>query len=399
VKTLVLNCGSSSIKFQLFRIEDWAVAAAGSITRIGEASSLLFCRWQDAHDTARETTDDRPVPSHHIGLERIVTVLQETGALGALGELRAIGHRVVHGGEAFHAPTPIDEDVIAAIRQTIPLAPLHNPPALDGILVARQLFPMVPQVAVFDTAFHQTMPRVAYRYALPEALYREHGIRRYGFHGTSHRYVGKRAAALLGKAFERCHLITLHLGNGTSATAIRNGASIDTSMGMTPLEGLIMGTRCGDLDPAVPLYLSKHLGLDVAALENLLNRESGLLGICGANDMREIHRLAVHGDERAELALGMFCYRLKKYIGAYSAVLGEIDAVVFTGGIGENDADTRARVCQGLERLGLILDPDANRAPARGERMIGAADSPVKILVIPTDEELEIAQQTLEAIG
>ena len=298
--------------------------------------------------------------NHRQGLERIVAGLRETGSLADLSELGAVGHRVVHGGEAFHAPVLVDEDVIAAIRTMIPLAPLHNPANLDGILVARELFPDVPQVAVFDTAFHQTMPRTAYRYAVPEYLYREHGVRRYGFHGTSHHYVAKRAAAMLGKALEHCNLITLHLGNGASATAIRDGASIDTSMGMTPLEGLVMGTRCGDLDPAIHFYLCKNLGFDNETLDDLLNRQSGLQGLCGVNDMREVHRMEQQGDENAELAVGVTCHRLKKYIGAYYAELGRVDAIVFTGGIGENDAEIRSRTCAGLERLGIQIDHDAN---------------------------------------
>jgi acetate kinase len=310
-----------------------------------------------------------------------------------------VGHRVVHGGENFHRPTVVDDQVIAAIRDTIPLAPLHNPANLGGIEIARRLFPGVPQVAVFDTAYHQTMPATSYRYALPEHLYKEHRVRRYGFHGTSHHYVAKRAASLLGTPATACNLITLHLGNGASATAIREGRSVDTSMGMTPLEGLVMGTRCGDIDPAIHFYLCENVGLDNDALEDLLNRKSGLLGICGVNDMREIHRLAAGGDERAQLAVGIFCHRLKKYLGAYYAELGRVDAVVFTGGIGENDAEIRARTCAGLESLGICLDPDANGAPERGERAISTPESRVKVLVIPTNEELEIARQSFEAVA
>jgi acetate kinase len=332
-------------------------------------------------------------------MERIVALLRETGALGGVEELAAIGHRVVHGGEAFHAPTLVDDDVIAAIRQMIPLAPLHNPANLDGILVARELFPDVPQVAVFDTAFHQTMPRTAYRYAIPGYLYREHHVRRYGFHGTSHHYVAKQAARLLDKPLSQCNLITLHLGNGASATAIRDGASVDTSMGMTPLEGLVMGSRCGDIDPAVHFYLCRHLGFDNDTLDDLLNRQSGLLGLCGVNDMREVHRLAEAGDEDAELALGVTCHRLKKYIGAYMALLGRVDALVFTGGIGENDAEVRHCACAGLEALGVALDTDANDAATTQARVISAVDSRVAVLVVPTDEELEIAQQAFEALA
>ena len=399
MKVLVLNSGSSSIKFQLFYGGDWRVAASGILTRIGEADGRLRLRWQGDDGREHFHEESGQVANHHDGLERAAAGLRDAGVLNDPGELQAVGHRVVHGGEAFHAPTLVDDDVVDAIRRTIPLAPLHNPANLDGILVARELFPGVPQVAVFDTAFHQTMLRTAYRYAVPEYLYREHRVRRYGFHGTSHHYVAKRAAAMLGRPLGHCNLITLHLGNGASATAIRAGDSVDTSMGMTPLEGLVMGTRCGDIDPALHFYLCRHLGLDNDTLDDLLNRQSGLLGLTGVNDMREVHRLLEAGDERAELALGVVCHRLKKYIGAYYAELGQVDAIVFTGGIGENDAETRARACASLERLGIHLDAEANAAPGSQERAISTADSPVKVLVIPTNEELEIAQQAVEAVS
>jgi acetate kinase len=399
MKVLVINSGSSSIKFQLFRDDDWSVLASGAVTRIGEEEGRVRRNWINAEGESASSDETCNIPNHHDGLTRIASGLRESGSLSDLAELRAVGHRVVHGGEAFHAPTRVDDDVVEAIRQMIPLAPLHNPANLDGILVARQLFPDVPQVAVFDTAFHQTMPRTAYRYALPEYLYREHRVRRYGFHGTSHHYVAKRAAALLGKPLEQCNLITLHLGNGASATAIRDGASIDTSMGMTPLEGLVMGTRCGDIDPAIHFYLCKNLGFDNETLDDLFNRQSGLLGICGVNDMREVHRMAEHGDENAELAIAITSHRLKKYIGAYYAELGRVDAIVFTGGIGENDAETRARACAGLERLGIELDQAANARPGSEERDVANKTSFVRVLVIPTNEELEIARQAFEAVA
>ncbi|KAA6184404.1 acetate kinase [Thiohalocapsa marina] len=427
-KILVINSGSSSIKYKLYDRDDWRVLASGSVMRIGEPASEIHSEWLDGrgeHYSSRSTT---PIATHADGMDRILLALagqlintppphemteeeidhllqalKDGEALAEAAELAAVGHRVVHGGEAFHLPTLVDDDVIEAIRHMSPLAPLHNPANLDGILVARELFPGIPHVAVFDTAFHQTMPRTAYRYAIPDYLYREHWVRRYGFHGTSHHYVAKRAAHMLGKPLEQCNLITLHLGNGASATAIRDGASVDTSMGMTPLEGLVMGTRCGDLDPAIHFYLSKHLGLDNDTLDDLLNRQSGLLGLCGVNDMREIQRKAQQGDEAAELAIGVTCHRLKKYIGAYYAELGRVDAIVFTGGIGENDAETRARSCAGLERLGIELDPQANTRPHDQltdlERDIATAASPVRLLVIPTDEELEIARQAFEAVA
>jgi acetate kinase len=397
MKILVLNSGSSSIKFRLFHADDWRVAAAGAATRIGEPAARLQLTWAtgDGRNASRE--DEGEIASHHDGIERIGSVLRETGALGSLDELAAVGHRVVHGGEAFHAPTLVDDDVIAVIRQMIPLAPLHNPANLDGILVARQLFPGVPQVAVFDTAFHQTMPRTAYRYAIPGYLYREHHVRRYGFHGTSHHYVAKQAAEMLGKPLSECNLITLHLGNGASATAIRAGASVDTSMGMTPLEGLVMGTRCGDIDPAVHFYLCRHLGFDNETLDDLLNRQSGLLGVCGVNDMREVHRLADEGHEDAELALGLTCHRLKKYVGAYFAVLGRVDAIVFTGGIGENDPEIRGCACEGLEAFGIEVDAEANMRLTGASGSISTPSSRVALFVVPTDEELEIAREALEA--
>ena len=398
MKILVLNSGSSSIKFQLFEVDGWRAVASGAVSRIGEPEGEIKRKWRNAQGQEQHCEEQLAIPDHHAGIDRIIAGLRESGVLADVAELAAIGHRVVHGGERFHAPTVVDDAVIEAVADMIPLAPLHNPANLDGIKVARALFPSVPSVAVFDTAFHQSMPRVAYRYAIPEYLYREHRVRRYGFHGTSHRYVAERAAAFLGKPLEQCNLITLHLGNGASATAIRAGRSIDTSMGMTPLEGLVMGTRCGDIDPAIHFYLCKNLGLDNETLDDLLNRQSGLLGLCGVNDMREIQRLADAGDEKAELAIGISAHRIKKYIGAYYAELGRVDAIVFTGGIGENDADTRCRACENLEAFGIKMDDSANYAPERGERRISTAESPVAVLVIPTNEELAIARQSLEAV-
>lgn len=389
MKILVLNSGSSSIKFQLFDSDGWQVPAAGLLSRIGEAGGELSLYRNGANECR-----PLPVADHHRGLEQIFAALADCGAVRRAEDLDAIGHRVVHGGEAFHEPTLIDDRVVNVIRAMIPLAPLHNPANLDGIQVARTLLPAVPQVAVFDTAFHQTMPPAAYRYALPERLYRDYQVRRYGFHGTSHRYVATEAARLLDKPLNRCNLISLHLGNGASATAIRNGRSIDTSMGLTPLEGLVMGTRSGDIDPAIPFYLQREAGMAPGAVESLLNRESGLAGLCGVSDMREVHRLAGSGDEAAQLALEVTVHRLKKYLGAYYAVLGRPDAVVFTGGIGENDAWLRARVCADLDALGIVLDPVLNDQPGAEGRCISAATARVRVLVVPTDEELEIARQT-----
>ena len=399
MKVMVINSGSSSIKYKLYRTDTWRSVASGTVTRIGEPEGEMKCRWVGDDGAEQNRAQRLPIPNHRVGLDRIVAGLRETGALADVSELAAIGHRVVHGGEQFSRATRVDDQVAAVIRGLIPLAPLHNPAALDGIEVARDLFPSIPQVAVFDNAFHQTMPPEAYRYAIPEYLYREHRVRRYGFHGTSHYFVAKRAAALLGRPLAECNLITLHLGNGASATAIRAGQSFDTSMGLTPLEGLVMGTRCGDIDPAIHFYLCRNAGMDSDTLDALLNRQSGLLGLCGVNDMREIHRLAGEGDASAALAVGIFCHRLRKYLGAYYAELGRVDAVVFTGGIGENDADVRQRTCTGLEALGIHLDPGANAGSGGGERAISSADSPVKLLVIPTNEELEIAQQAFAAVA
>lgn len=397
IKILIINSGSSSIKYQLFNMDGGAVLVSGAVERIGEAQGLHRHRLHHGTDIT-ESRDQQCVADHREGLSRIGTLLRESGAVTGLSELFAIGHRVVHGGESFREPALINEAVVKQIREMIPLAPLHNPANLMGIEVALQQAPDIPQVAVFDTAFHQSIPAHAYRYALPAPLYTEQHVRRYGFHGTSHGYVAKQAAALLEKPLTSLRLITLHLGNGASAAAIAQGRSVDTSMGMTPLEGLIMGTRCGDLDPAIHFYLARTTGLDYDGIEALLNKESGLKGICGASDMREVHRLADAGDAQAGLALDMYCYRIKKYIGAYYAVLGGLDAVVFTGGIGENDARVREQCCAGLEALGIALDTRKNTSAGSGAFDIHRETSPVSLLVIPTNEELEIALQTVSCI-
>ena len=321
------------------------------------------------------------------------------GAVPHKDEISAVGHRVVHGGEAFRSPTVIDEAVLEAVRDNIRLAPLHNPPNLTGIEVARGLFPDAPQVAVFDTAFHQTLPRHAFQYAIPFELYEQEGIRRYGFHGTSHAYVAEQGAAFLGRPLEEMCLITAHLGNGASMAAIRNGASIDTTMGMTPLAGLVMGTRCGDVDPAVPFFLADELNMSLRQIDDLLNKQSGLKGICGSNDMREVIERYEAGDDRARTALEIYTYRIRKFIGAYFAAMGDLDAVIFTAGIGENSPEVRARCCGGLHRMGIEIDPERNRRKGRGEREISTDGSRVKILVIPTDEELRIAQETMNVLA
>ena len=394
---LVINSGSSSIKYRFFEVYTYSVIATGLIEKIGEAESRLKHGWLSNENKYEEIVETKYIPDHSKGFDWIVDVSVRTSS-GRKKELFGIGHRVVHGGEFFHEPTLIDDRVITAIKKMIPLAPLHNPANLIGIQVALERRPDVPQVAVFDTAFHQSMPPRAFHYALPKEIYTEHHVRRYGFHGTSHHYVAKKAAEHLGIPLDTLNLITLHLGNGASATAVRKGESVDTSMGMTPMEGLVMGTRCGDIDPAIHFYLGRASGWTSEYLEKMLNQESGLKGICGVNDMREIIRRAGSGDEHAQLAIDIYCYRIKKYIGAYFAVLGKIDALVFTGGIGENAALIRKLCCEDLDCLGIVLDSQKNEASSTELFEIQGEGGPVKILVIPTDEELEIAHQTCELI-
>jgi len=385
---LVLNTGSSSIKYRLLDMDGPAVLASGLLERIGEDTSRLTHRPADAEPVVDETR----VADHEGGLERIMA------ALGEGLKLTAVGHRVVHGGNRFAGPALLDDDAVDAIRALVPLAPLHNPSNLAGIRVARARFPGVAQVAVFDTAFHQTMPPRAARYALPPELAERRHIRRYGFHGTSHGYVARRAAEHLGRPLEDLALVTLHLGNGASAAAIQGGRSIDTSMGLTPLAGLVMGTRSGDLDPAVLLYLQREEGLDVDQLDDLLNRGSGLRGLTGDNDLRAVEQRAAQGDPVADEALDLYCYRIRQYVGAYAVALGRIDGLVFTAGVGEHSATVRARVCNGLGLLGIALHPARNAAAGDGPRAISSDASAVPVLVVPTDEELEIARQALALV-
>ena len=392
MKILVLNSGSSSIKCQYF-IGREGVASA-MIERIGEEESQGEVHFGDHHSTEREA-----IPDHHHALKLIISMLHHSGAITSIDELDAVGHRVVHGGATFDQPTLITQKVIDTIRDLIPLAPLHNPANLEGIIVLQELHPSLPQVAVFDTAFHQSMPPSAYLYPLPYTLYEASGIRRYGFHGTSHAFVAKEAAQILGKALTKLNLITLHLGNGASATAIQAGKSIDTSMGLTPLEGLMMGTRCGDIDPAIIPFISHNLKLDIDEIDTMLNKESGLKGICNTNDMREVVELSEQEDEMSQLALEMYTYRIKKYIGSYTVALGRVDAVIFTGGIGENAAKVREMVCEGLdESIGLKLDQVKNQVKSAENRAIHDSKSKIKLFVIRTNEELEIAIQTEEII-
>jgi acetate kinase len=398
MKIAVVNCGSSSIKYEVFGADDFLIIAAGLIEKIGSTDGHLRQRRLKEDGTYEEQTFSKPLADHHEGFEFMAQVNREHRIIHDESELLGIGHRVVHGGEVFREPTVINDEVVAAIRRLIPLAPLHNPSNLLGIEAAARRFPDVPQVAVFDTAFHHTLPSHAFHYALPYAWYADHHVRKYGFHGTSHVYVSREAARYLGKEPEAVNLITLHLGNGASAAAISRGKSIDTSMGMTPLEGLVMGTRSGDMDPAIHFYLMKHAGMSADELEKSLNSQSGLKGICDLNDMREILDQVEKGEERATLAVEMFCYRIRKYIGAYVAVLGSVDAVVFTGGIGENSVPVRSKVLSGLEHMGIIVDEEKNAAVSGKVSEIQADGSPVRVLVVKTDEEQEIARQTANAI-
>jgi acetate kinase len=368
-RILVLNCGSSSVKYRLFDGE--RPIAGGIVERIGEPGS--------------------PLPDHDAALRAVMTDVDLTG-------LAAVGHRVVHGGGRFSAPTLIDDAVVTAIEQLVPLAPLHNPANLAGIRVARKLLPEVPQVAVFDTAFHHTLPAAAATYAIDTAVAARHGIHRYGFHGISHAYVSRRTATLLGRPVEAVNVITLHLGNGASACAVEGGRSVATSMGLTPLEGLVMGTRSGDLDPAIVFHLHRHAGLDMDQIDEMLNFRSGLLGLCGANDMREVLARRAAGDPAATLAFDVYSRRVRAYVGAYYALLGRVDAVTFTAGVGEHAAPVRAAALTGLAGMGIEVDEEHNRAREDGPRVISPDGSPVAVCVVPTDEEMEIAVQTRSAV-
>ena len=399
MKILVLNAGSSSVKYQLFNMANNAVLASGIIEQIGEKESMAKIKYKDEEDVEHKREQKCTIADHDEALRWMSEALILSGVIHDLNELDGIGHRVVQGGASFQKPAMVDAYVMSEIERLIPLGPLHNPGHLAGMKVSVHQSPNVPQVAVFDTAFHSTLPEYAYMYAIPYKYYEDLRIRRYGFHGTSHFYVTKEAAKFLNQDINTLNAITLHLGNGASVAAIENGQSVDTSMGLTPLEGLIMGTRSGDLDPAILFYLARKRGLSLDELDKMLNKESGLKGICGSNDMREITRLAdEEGDERAKLARDMFDYRLKKYIGAYSAVLGRVDCIVFTGGIGENASAVRLNACANLENFGIKIDPVLNEMRSSDIMQISAHDSKVKVLVIPTNEELEIAIETLEMI-
>lgn len=392
MRILVLNSGSSSIKFQLFAMDTKTSLASGLVEQIGSSSSRAVLK---ANGETYEIK--RFIKDHHDGLEAMNELFVTSHTLHDLSELEGIGHRIVHGGESFFSSMIVDESVIKKIEEISPLAPLHNPGHLAGIKNAMKESKNVPHVVVFDTVFHQSMPEYAYRYALPYDVCKTHHIRKYGFHGTSHRYVCKQAAKMLGIEFDKFNAISLHLGNGASACAVQNGKSIDTSMGLSPLEGLIMGTRSGDMDPAVVIYLLNIGVLKWNEIDNFLNKKSGLFGICGSSDMREVVA-KMQDDERAKLAFEMFCYRVKKYIGSYYAILGRVDALIFTGGIGENAPNTRQKICDELKHLGIHINHDLNFQDMRGERCIDGDDAKIKTLIIPTNEELEIAIETARVI-
>ena len=400
MKVLVINSGSSSIKFQLLDMTDESVLASGLVERIGEPEGLIKCELRPGTGNEEVIKIQEPVPNHQHGMRKAVDLLtdEEKGVIADRAEIGAVGHRVVHGGEEFHQPTLVTDEVIAAIEKCVPLAPLHNPANLDGIRVARELFPEAPQIAVFDTAFHQSIPPHAYHYALPYEMYEKHRVRRYGFHGTSHMFVAGECAKLMGKKPEELNIITVHLGNGCSMTAVEKGRSIDTTLGLTPLEGLVMGTRSGDVDPAIYAFLARNCGMDIDAIDTMLNKESGLKGLCGLNDMRDIHEAIARGDERARLALDVQTYRNRKYIGAYMAALGKVDAIVFTAGIGENDDIVREKSVAGLEPFGIVMDKKVNAQRVKKPLLLSTKDSRVQIWGIPTNEELAIARQAVEVV-
>jgi acetate kinase len=397
VKVLVINCGSSSIKYQLFEMSDESVLASGLVEKIGTESAII--RYEVTGKEEKVRIEE--ILDHRTGLNKVLALLRskEEGVIKSTDEVKAVGHRVVHGGEYFSNSVIITSEVRQSIRKTIDLAPLHNPPNLLGIDAAQNQLPHATHIAVFDTAFHQTMPAYAYMYPLPTVLYRRHKIRRYGFHGTSHQYVAERAASFLQRPLQTLNIVSCHIGNGASMAAIQHGKSIDTSMGMTPLEGLMMGTRCGDIDPAIVSYVIAKEELSLAEVNSMMNKHSGLLGISGiSSDMREVIEAMLERDRAATLAIDMYTYRMRKMIGSYIAAMNGIDVLLFTAGVGENAALIREKVCQELSFFGLEIDPKSNALPAEGERRISTPQSKVEVLVIPTHEELMIAREVKRLI-
>ncbi len=393
MKTLVLNCGSSSIKYKLFDMDSGEVMAQGGIEKVGLKGSFLKFTDQNGEKIVLE----KEITHHEDGISFILSILTDDtyGCLKNYNEIDAIGHRVVHGGEKFSSSVLITREVIDKVIECSDLAPLHNPANLEGIEAMSKILPDTPQVAVFDTAFHQTIPDYAYYYALPYEMYEKHGVRRYGFHGTSHRYVSRRACEILGVDYEKQRIITAHIGNGGSITAVKNGKSIDTSMGLTPVEGLIMGTRCGDIDAGALSFIMQKENMDAEGLSDLINKESGVAGFSKlSSDMRDLEKAVKEGDSRAILTYNMYNYRIKKYIGAYSAAMGGLDILVFTGGVGENQWITRTDVCKDMEYLGLFFDEEKNKNERGREIVLSLPESTVKVLVVPTDEEFMIASDT-----
>lgn len=398
MNVLVINAGSSSIKYQLLNAATGEVMAKGGAERIGLNDALI----KHTCNGAEAITLPVDMPNHRVAVQAVLTVLTsaEHGVLKSMSDIDAVGHRVVHGGEKFSTSVLITPEVKRAIRGCFDLAPLHNPPNMTGIEACEEAMPGVPQVAVFDTAFHQTMPPKAYMYALPYELYEKLAIRRYGFHGTSHGYVSRRAADILGKPYDSLKIITCHLGNGSSIAAVRHGKCVDTSMGLTPLAGLCMGTRCGDIDPAIVTFLMEKEDLDAHQVDDLMNKKSGVFGISGvSSDFRDLYVAAGEGHKRASLALDMFKYQCRKLIGAYAAAMGGVDVVVFTAGIAENTADIRLGACEGLGYMGIQIDPYRNAAIRGREALVSTDESPVKVLVVPTNEELAIAKETARICG
>jgi acetate kinase len=388
---LLLNCGSSSIKYQVIDADSEEVVANGNIQRIGDGESTI------SHTFAGQTLqDEHGFPNHAHALSYLVKVFNEVGP--KLSDVVAVGHRTVHGGEAFRATTVIDDEMIEKLRELSPLAPLHNPPGLAGIEAARAVLPNVPHVAIFDTAFFSSLPPEAYTYAIPREIAREHGIRKYGFHGTSHNYVSHKVAEVIGKDYSELNQIVCHLGNGASISAIRAGVAVEASMGLTPLAGLVMGTRSGDIDPGMHAFMCRTLGLNVDALDNLLNKKSGIYGLSGVTDFRDLDELIERGDPDAKLAFDVYIHRLISYIGSYIAVLGHVDTLTFTAGVGENSPHVRAAVLEQLEPLGFWLNPEANAIRSHDPRVISRPGSPVMVLVVPTNEELAMARETIAAL-
>ncbi len=403
---LVINAGSSSLKYQLFDMPGAIVMARGSIERIGESKGVLthhICTpGNNIKDkNVKKIVREQRVKDHNIGMHLVADLIidPDTGVIDNINKIDAIGHRVVQGGETFGSAVIINARVKQAIIDNSPLAPLHNPPNLTGIMAAEKLFPNIPNIAVFDTEFHQSLPQKAFLYALPYEYYSKLKVRRYGFHGTSHKYVSQKAANLMGRDIDKTNLITIHLGNGCSVSAIEKGRCKDTSMGMTPLAGIMMGTRTGDIDPAIIGYLMEQTGKTIDELDTVLNKKSGFTGICGMNDMRDIHEQIDAGNTKARLAVEMFCYQIKKYIGAYAAVLGHIDAIVFTAGVGENDPVIRAKACENLSFLGIRINPSKNRQKIDKPFYLHSEDSQVQVWVIPTNEELQIAKEAVQVLN